>query len=59
MKSLTILQRILMTKEYILDKLSGEYVLVCSDSTRPTIRLGTDDIEIAKKRATPYMNFND
>jgi len=48
-----------MTKEYILDKLSGEYVLVCSDSTRPTIRLGTDDIETAKIRAKPFMKFND
>ena len=48
-----------MTKEYILDKLSGEYVLVCSDSTRPTIRLGTDDLETAKQRAKPYMSFND
>ena len=48
-----------MGTEYILDKLSGEYVLVCSDSSRPTIRLGTDDLEIAKKRATPFMQFND
>ena len=48
-----------MTKEYILDKLSGEYVLVYSDSSRPTIRLGTDDLEVAKKRATPFMQFND
>jgi hypothetical protein len=48
-----------MTKEYILDKLSGEYVLVCSESSRATIRLGTDDLETAKKRAQPYIKFND
>jgi hypothetical protein len=46
-----------MSTEYILDKLSGEYVLVCSNSSRPTIRLGTDDIEIAKKRAKPFIKF--
>tara|TARA_R100001440_G_scaffold25925_1_gene42147 strand:+ start:529 stop:669 length:141 start_codon:yes stop_codon:yes gene_type:complete len=46
-----------MGTEYILDKLSGEYVLVCSNSSRPTVRLGTDDIELAKKRAKPYMKF--
>ena len=48
-----------MASEYILDKLSGEYVLVCSDSNRPTIRLGTDDLATAKARAKPHMNFND
>ena len=48
-----------MANEYILDKLSGEFVLVCSASSRPTIRLGTHDFETAKARAKPHMKFND
>ena len=46
-----------MASEYRLDKHSGEYVLVSSDSSKPTIRLGTDDIEVAKARAKPHMKF--
>ena len=46
-----------MTSEYRLDKHNGEYVLVSSDSSKPTIRLGTDDLEIAKARAKPHMKF--
>ena len=43
--------------EYKLDKHNGEYVLVSADSSKPTIRLGTDDIEVAKARAKPHMKF--
>ena len=46
-----------MANEYRLDKHNGEYVLVSSDSSKPTIRLGTDDIKIAKARAKPHMKF--
>ena len=46
-----------MKQEYKLDKHNGEYVLVTSDSSKPTIRLGTDDIKIAKARAKPHMKF--
>ena len=46
-----------MTQEYKLDKHNGEYVLVSKDSSHPTIRLGTDDLEIAKARAKPHMKF--
>ncbi len=46
-----------MASEYRLDKHNGEYVLVSSDSSKPTIRLGTDDIEVAKARAKPHMKF--
>ena len=46
-----------MASEYRLDKHNGEYVLVSSDSSKPTIRLGTDDLEIAKARSNPHMNF--
>ena len=45
------------TSTYKLDKHNGEYVLVSSDSNKPTIRLGTDYLEIAKSRAKPHMNF--
>ena len=46
-----------MASEYRLDKHNGEYVLVSKDSSHPTIRLGTDDLEIAKARAKPHMKF--
>jgi len=46
-----------MKQEYKLDKHNGEYVLVSKDSSHPTIRLGTDDLEIAKVRAKPHMKF--
>jgi hypothetical protein len=46
-----------MKQEYKLDKHNGEYVLVSIDSNSPTIRLGTDDLEIAKARAKPHMKF--
>ena len=46
-----------MKQEYKLDKHNGEYVLVSKDSSHPTIRLGTDDLEIAKTRAKPHMKF--
>ena len=45
------------TSTYQLQKHNGEYVLVSSDSSKPTVRLGTDNIEIAKARAKPHMNF--
>ena len=46
-----------MKQEYKLDKHNGEYVLVSKDSSTPTIRLGTDDLETAKARAKPHMKF--
>jgi hypothetical protein len=36
-----------MANEYRLDKHNGEYVLVSADSSKPTIKLGTDDLETA------------
>ena len=46
-----------MARDYRLDKHNGEYVLVSSDSSNPTIRLGNGDIEVAKARAKPHMKF--
>ena len=46
-----------MSGEYKLDKHNGEYVLVSANSSKPTIRLGTDNIEVAKAKDRPYMNF--
>ena len=46
-----------MANEYRLDKHNGEYVLVSADSSKPTIKLGTDDLETAKAIAKPHMNF--
>jgi hypothetical protein len=43
--------------DYIIDKHNGEYVLVSADSSKPTVRLGTDQLEVAKVRAKPYMKF--
>ena len=47
-----------LKQEYKLDKHNGEYVQSIKGFKHPTIRLGTDDLEIAvKARAKPHMKF--